>query len=431
MLSSVVNFFTPGGRRRSAEADHVDQGVAQENDAVQDVAGVDDAAVNLAPVALFSKEPDEKHVDIKVQSDGDSSDESESFVRRLHARRRKKNDGQARKQLPKIEYSKLVELSLTNFSQYREAIKVLGYSRMWPKKYAEPTLQELKEGWDGQDCDSLDDVCRREAYLVLYSQIPLALKYLVRNVKNGDVIALWKVLYNRFLHVTDASLKHMKQEWETLSMSKLKVSLDEFISIVASKANDLRMVGEKVTEKDEAVALVCGLTSDYSWIKSFFATKVQYSFAEVVEEAMKFASDNKLFKDAQVEKPKKPAVDNVEQCEDEDANVCVWFNKDQGCLKGDDCKFAHKKVSGEKLARLLKKVAGQRGRSGNVLYSSTKMTEADAKKYCFKCGDKDHLADVCPLKAKINDYIKSLKNATGHTAVLPDSESLHSSRIAL
>ena len=99
MLSSVVDFFTPGGRRRSAEADHVDQGVAQENDAVQDVAGVDDAAVNLAPVALFSKEPDEKHVDIKVQSDGDSSDESESFVRRLHARRRKKNDGQARKQL--------------------------------------------------------------------------------------------------------------------------------------------------------------------------------------------------------------------------------------------------------------------------------------------------------------------------------------------
>ena len=59
------------------------------------------------------------------------------------------------------------------------------------------------------------------------------------------------------------------------------------------------------------------------------------------------------------------------------------------------------------------------------------MTEADAKKYCFKCGDKDHLADVCPLKAKINDYIKSLKNATGHTAVLPDSESLHSSQIVL
>ena len=60
-----------------------------------------------------------------------------------------------------------------------------------------------------------------------------------------------------------------------LSMSKLKVSLDEFISVVATKANDLRMVGEIITEKDEAVALVCGLTSDYSWIKSFFATKAQ------------------------------------------------------------------------------------------------------------------------------------------------------------
>lgn len=424
MLSSVVDFFTPGGRRRSGQANHVEQdadvkedvvqdvaqnvdqdvGNVQENDVVQDAEDVAD--VKLAPTVLFDKEFDEKHVDIDRDFDVEYSDVSgsSSLLRR-------------RKGLPKIEYSKLVVLSRTNFSQYRESIKVLGYSRQWPTKYAEPTLRDLKEEWDGRDCGSLDDVCRREAYLVLYSQIPLALKYLVRNVKNGDVIALWKVLYNRFLHVTDVSLKAMKQEWEMLSMSKLKVSLDEFISVVATKANDLRMVGEIITKKDEAVALVCGLTSDYSWIKSFFATKAQYSFAEVVEEAMKFASDNKLFKDAQVKEPKKPAVDNREQGEDEDAKVCVWFNKDQGCRKGDDCKFIHK-VSGEKLTHLLKKVAGQRGRSGNALYSSTmKTTEADVKKYCFKCGDKDHLADVCPLKTKINDYIKTLKSDAGRTFV--------------
>ena len=203
---------------------------------------------------------------------------------------------QLRKGLPKIEYSKLVVLSRTNFSQYRESIKVLGYSRQWPKEYAEPTLEELKQVWSGVDGNSEEDECRREAYLVLYQTIPLSLKYLVRNVKNGDVIALWRVLYNRFLHVTDASLKNMKKEWETLSMSKMKVSLDEFISVVATKANDLRMVGEKVTEKAEAVALVCGLPEEFAWIKNFFGTKTHYSFEEVVEETMKFAADNNLFK---------------------------------------------------------------------------------------------------------------------------------------
>ena len=136
--------------------------------------------------------------------------------------------------------------------------------------------------------------------------------------------------------MTDASLKNMKQEWETLSMSKLKVSLDEFISVVATKANDLRMVGENVTEKDEAVALVCGLSSDYSWIKSFFATKVQYSFEEVVEETMKFAADNDLFKSEDIVVP--PLDDNDKKKKEDDdtiENVCVWFNFPKGCTKGE------------------------------------------------------------------------------------------------
>ena len=167
MFSSVVNFFTLGGRRRSAEADHADQDVGnvQENDVVQDAEDVAD--VKLAPTVLFDKEFDEKHVHVDIDRDfdekyGDVNGSSSSYALRR------------RKGLPKIEYSKLVGLSRTNFSQYRESIKVLGYSRQWPTKYAEPTLQDLKEGWDGQDRDSLDDVCRREAYLVLYSQIPLA-----------------------------------------------------------------------------------------------------------------------------------------------------------------------------------------------------------------------------------------------------------------
>ena len=53
-----------------------------------------------------------------------------------------------RKDLPKIEYSKLVSLSLSNFAEYKEAIRVLGYSRKWPSKFAEPTFQDLQRPWD-------------------------------------------------------------------------------------------------------------------------------------------------------------------------------------------------------------------------------------------------------------------------------------------
>ena len=395
MLSSVAKLFTPGGRRRSGEQD-----VDVQEDVAQDVAQ-DFVDVKLAPTVLFDKELDEKHVDIDRDFDAKYSDVSGSSS--SLTRRRQREMAQLRKGLPKIEYSKLVMLSLTNFSQYRESIKVLGYSRQWPKKYAEPTLEELKQVWSGVDGNSEEDECRREAYLVLYQTIPLSLKYLVRNVKNGDVIALWRVLYNRFLHVTDASLKNMKKEWETLSMSKMKVSLDEFISVVATKANDLRMVGEKVTEKAEAVALVCGLPEEFAWIKNFFGTKAHYSFEEVVEETMKFAADNGLFKSEGIvgpslDKKKKEDDDTIE-------NVCVWFNLPKGCNKGENCKFIHKKIAQEKIAKLQKKMGGRSQIRNNVVALSA---EKDGR-HCFKCGDKDHLANACPLKDKINDFIKGLK----------------------
>ena len=70
---------------------------------------------------------------------------------------------------------------------------------------------------------------------------------------------------------------------------------------MATKANDLRMVGEKVTEKAEAVALVCGLPEEFAWIKNFFGTKAHYSFEEVVEETMKFAADNGAYSSLKVQ----------------------------------------------------------------------------------------------------------------------------------
>ena len=150
MLSSVAKFFTPGGRRGSGQVDHVvEQDTDVKDDDFQDNIDVvqDVVDMKLAPTVLFDKELDEKHVDIDRDFDAKYSDVSGSSS--SLRRRRQREVAQLRKGLPKIEYSKLVVLSRTNFSQYRESIKVLGYSRQWPKEYAEPTLEELKQVWSG------------------------------------------------------------------------------------------------------------------------------------------------------------------------------------------------------------------------------------------------------------------------------------------
>jgi hypothetical protein len=93
--------------------------------------------------------------------------------------------------------------------------------------------------------------------------------------------------------MTDASLKKMKQEWESLSQGSTK--LDEFISLVSSKARSMKMVKIPVSDHDKAVALVQGLSKDYDWLKNHFSmmAKANYSFADVATAALKFAKCNR------------------------------------------------------------------------------------------------------------------------------------------
>ena len=58
--------------------------------------------------------------------------------------------GDPRKNLPKIEYSKLVTLSMTNLDEYMVCIHNLGYSRMWPANFSQPTSSDLEEVWCGE-----------------------------------------------------------------------------------------------------------------------------------------------------------------------------------------------------------------------------------------------------------------------------------------
>ena len=351
---------------------------------------------------MFGVNFDHKHDD-----DGDFDDDASHQIITSYQRS---------KSLPKIVYSKLVTLSLSNFAAYRESIKVCGYSRGWPSKFRWPSVEELAIPWDGVDGDSVADEIRREAFMVLYQTIPSSLKYLVEDVPSGDVIAIWNLLYNRFLHVTDISLKKMKKEWESLSQGSMK--LDEFISLVSSKARSMKMVKLSVSDHDKAIALLYGLSSDYEWLKNAYSLmpSADYTFADVATSALKIAIDRKLIVSSSSTSSTSAAKSgSTDSPSPKKKDACYNFNT-KGC-SSSSCPYRHETLSPAELEKLKTKI-GKRGnlKKGSVSTSAstspvlvqTGSGKNDKKPYCYKCFSKNHLISDCPLKQQINEYIKKL-----------------------
>ena len=304
------------------------------------------------------------------------------------------------KDLAKIEYSKLVVLSHTNFFQFKESIKVLGYSRKWMKKYSQPTKKQLKEViWNKVDTDSEDCQVRREAFLVLYQLIPMSLKYLVTNVTEGDVMEVWRVLFQRFYQTSTLAVKAMKKEWESLSQGSKKV--DEFVSEVLEKASNLRMVGVNVSIEEEATALLVGLNVEFKWLQQHFSLQGSaYTFDDVKTEALRVASENSSLTRTDKYAAEKKEVDKTTK---KKKGICFDFNSPTGCSR-KNCGFAH--VKSKLKAKAL--VAKDKKKKLKDVANAVK----DAKRFCFKCGDPNHIANECPHKDKIGEYARKLREGT-------------------
>ena len=426
MLSSALSWLTPGGRRRQGNApvnEVVNEDVVAASSSSSSAVGVEQGQPSPVPSAdgdapsrdslrtnLFAVDRDCKH--------GDDGDDDASLQVTSH----QPSYAARSKSLPKIVYSKLVTLSLSNFAAYRESIKVCGYSRGWPSSLRDPSVDDLAVPWNGIDGDTVADEIRREAFMVLYQTIPSSLKYLVEDVPSGDVIAVWKILYDRFLHVTDVSLKKMKKEWESLSQGSMK--LDEFISLVSSKARSMKMVKLPVSDHDKAIALLYGLSKDYDWLKNAFSMMpaADYTFADVATAALRVAVDCKLIVSAS--SPSVVKTDSVDPpLPPKKKDVCYNFNT-KGC-SSSSCRYRHETVSPAELEKLKSKI-GKRGKQKKVLVSSsapsapvlvqTGSGKGDKKPYCYKCFSKDHLISDCPLKQQINEYIKKLTGAPAASA---------------
>ena len=289
----------------------------------------------------------------------------------------------SRSHLPKIDYAKLVTLSLTNFREYKESIKVLGFSREWPTVLSSPSVEDLKHGYI--PTSRKEQLIAKEAYLVLYQTIPSDLKYLVNNVKQGDVIGVWKALYKRFLNVTKKTIKVLKREWQLLTMKSTKTTLDQFISLVQNKAADLNMLGYTVPEDEVVDCLLYGLSDEFKFLQSYYSLKEGYSFQDVSAEALKFALNENMFS---------LKSKNSESSGDKARDPCIKFNT-TGCSRSK-CKYEHKKVSEKVLKKIQEKVKkNSKSDSGSV----STVRDLDQVE-CYKCHKKGHYANKCPTKSE-------------------------------
>ena len=300
----------------------------------------------------------------------------------------------SRKNLPKIEYSKLVMLSLTNLDEYMVCIYNLGYSRKWPTKFSQPTSADLKEVWDGE---GEGDNVRREAYLVLLNTIPSTLKYLVRSVQSGDVLGVWKAILDRLLHTTPDKKRAMINDWNTLSMNGLKMPLDKFVAHLYTKANTLLRYGVEITESEMVQVFVAGLTKDYDWFRCHQRmSTTPMSMAQATKICFDYAYDHDLMNN----NASQPVLNVVDASGNSKPKaICRNFNSDKGCNR-TNCAYKHEKsttaVSGKTTTSVMRK--------------------------CWACQSTKHMLDKCPKK---EEYIKKKRDekaaaaAEGAYVVLP------------
>ena len=262
----------------------------------------------------------------------------------------------------------MVNLSLTNLDEYMMCVYNLGYSRRWPTRFSQPTIQDLKEVWNGVE----DDNVRREAYLVLLNTIPSTLKYLVRNVRSGDVIGIWRAIMDRFFHATPDKVRLLVNEWNTLSMLTLKLPLDKFIAIIHVKATTLKRYGVSVSEEEVVQIFVSGLTKDYGWFRCHQRmNSTKLSLVEASKICLDYAYDHDLM----TVKEKVLAVHDASG-NSKAKGLCRNFNTAKGCQR-NPCPYKHDKMT--------KPVAiGDK----KVLVANT------GGRKCFGCNSTEHFLDT-------------------------------------
>ena len=90
---------------------------------------------------------------------------------------------------------------------------------------------------------------------------------MLNNLGCGDVLGIWKVLFDRFFYLTPDKIRQLQNEWNTISMTELKLTLDKYVSYIYTKAGTMKRYGIAISEEEMVQTFVFGLSSDFDWFR--------------------------------------------------------------------------------------------------------------------------------------------------------------------
>ena len=195
------------------------------------------------------------------------------------------SDGKfSRSKLPKLDYTKMVMVNLTTFPQWLKQIKVVAYTRRWPRSLT--TIGDVV--WDLSEDNSDESMARREAYQWMEQSVPKEEKYIIEFVEAGDAHGIYNNLWNRFYKTTPLTISsEVGKFW---SLTQENVAVDVFAATVHSVAEKLVAAGKNISDQDKATVFIGGLTKTYSQLKEQYRPKTTFKFQETVSDAIEFAS---------------------------------------------------------------------------------------------------------------------------------------------
>lgn len=316
----------------------------------------------------------------------------------------------SRSKLPKLDYSKMIMANLNTFPQWLKQIKVVAYTRRWPRSLT--TIGDVN--WDLSEDNSDESMARREAYQWMEQSVPKEEKYIIEFVEAGDAHGIYNNLWNRFYKTTPLTItSEVGKFW---SLAQENVAVDVFAATVHSAAEKLVAAGKVISDQDKATVFIGGLTKTYSQLKEQYRSKTMFKFNATVVDAIEYASLHGLL-NSKTSSTSAGTLLNV-------TTVCKFHRMKKGCFNGDKCPLAstHTKESkgkGWKEGEVKAVAPARVPKVQDKLKASFAVvkTNTTLKKKCFCCGSLEHCIKDCPKKNEFAKFQAALQTKGSTMAV--------------
>ena len=168
-------------------------------------------------------------------------------------------------------------------------------------------------------------------------------------------------------------------------MQTTGLMLDEFCSHVIKKSKHLQSMGVSVSEKEEVITLLNGLSSHFDWLTNMCRIQERAgsmpSFDELSSLALDYAADKGLMAETKSTLAKK-STGTLMVVEGGRKMYCFAYASEKGYQRGSSCRFLHEKDPKESKIN----IASERK-------DNKKREKSELK--CYHCKRSGHKRDDC------------------------------------